>query len=484
MALTDQVLMPGSDYQAICNATRTLTGKTETLKSGDISNELGTVLKQPETWIINEVPNFPSSIISQKLPFIALSPPSPSAVYNYPYDNLTIDGRGMICFQKAGTLTFVYRDGQWWKGLAYRRVSFLTSPSGDLLAWLTDNAVKITDENYSYNVQKSLDYTVNSTSGRPITPTPPYDSLREVIVTPKVVEQATPSIHVTTSTGEITSTVTQAEEGWVKEGTKTTTLQLDTQAAKTITPSSSAQIAVPAGKYTTGAVTIAEIPKSYIGPLAPSAGCADILANVSISVGTLSGINLSLSRRLSTDGNSNIANKVIKQGDEYVDETLVTVPTEQTTITPSWTVSSSSSSYGPTDGRLIRRVVVNKPSTLIPSNIKNGVEIGGIAGTYTGDHVFIKAVSTINTTTSYGTVTFTTRQLARYLSVLSVDGLNYEASADIRSVYENFTRGSYALAITKSSGEYHYSWRIFDSDSPYYDSETVKINIVSNELYI
>ena len=43
MALTDQVIMPGSDYQAICDATRALTGKTGVLKSGDISTELGTI---------------------------------------------------------------------------------------------------------------------------------------------------------------------------------------------------------------------------------------------------------------------------------------------------------------------------------------------------------------------------------------------------------------------------------------------------------
>ena len=57
MALTDQVLMPGSDYQAICDATRNLTGKTETLKSGNISTELETVTPQGETWVLGNVPS-------------------------------------------------------------------------------------------------------------------------------------------------------------------------------------------------------------------------------------------------------------------------------------------------------------------------------------------------------------------------------------------------------------------------------------------
>lgn len=118
MALTDQVLMPGSDYQAICDATRNLTGKTETLKSGDISTELRTI---------------------------------------------------------------------------------------------------------------------------------------------GIVEQATPSLSVNTATGLVTAEATQAA-GLVAAGTKKATMQLPTQAAKTITPSSSAQIAVPAGKYTTGAVKVAPVP--------------------------------------------------------------------------------------------------------------------------------------------------------------------------------------------------------------------------------
>lgn len=41
--MTDQVLMPGADYQAICNAVRALTGGTAALKSGDIAGALAGV---------------------------------------------------------------------------------------------------------------------------------------------------------------------------------------------------------------------------------------------------------------------------------------------------------------------------------------------------------------------------------------------------------------------------------------------------------
>lgn len=43
--MTDQVLMPGADYLAICNAVRALTGGTAALKSGDIPGALGGVKK-------------------------------------------------------------------------------------------------------------------------------------------------------------------------------------------------------------------------------------------------------------------------------------------------------------------------------------------------------------------------------------------------------------------------------------------------------
>ena len=67
--------------------------------------------------------------------------------------------------------------------------------------------------------------------------------------------QATPSITVNSS-GLITASATQTA-GYVSAGTKSATKQLTTQAAKTITPSTSSQTAVASGKYTTGAITVA-----------------------------------------------------------------------------------------------------------------------------------------------------------------------------------------------------------------------------------
>lgn len=65
---------------------------------------------------------------------------------------------------------------------------------------------------------------------------------------------------IDTNTGIVKTTVTKG--GVLEEGVSTT-LQLSTQAAKTIIPSTSPQTAVAAGKYTIGAVNVKAIPSTY-----------------------------------------------------------------------------------------------------------------------------------------------------------------------------------------------------------------------------
>lgn len=97
--------------------------------------------------------------------------------------------------------------------------------------------------------------------------------------TPATTITANPSISVSSS-GLITATASASQsvtptvtEGYVSSGTAGTvsvsgsnTEQLSTQAAATITPSTSQQTAVAAGKYTTGAVVVDPIPSQYIIP--------------------------------------------------------------------------------------------------------------------------------------------------------------------------------------------------------------------------
>lgn len=65
-----------------------------------------------------------------------------------------------------------------------------------------------------------------------------------------------PTVTSVSSGGVVNLSHTQSA-GYVSAGTTTNTYQLTTQAAKTVTPSTSNQTAVASGRYTTGAVTVA-----------------------------------------------------------------------------------------------------------------------------------------------------------------------------------------------------------------------------------
>ena len=95
--------------------------------------------------------------------------------------------------------------------------------------------------------------------------------------TPDTAITATLTGSVDNSTGVVTMSASASQNvtptvvaGFISTGTAgaitvsgSNTLQLSTQAAKTVTPSTSVQTAVAAGKFTTGAVTVARIPVKY-----------------------------------------------------------------------------------------------------------------------------------------------------------------------------------------------------------------------------
>lgn len=104
-----------------------------------------------------------------------------------------------------------------------------------------------------------------TTSLQTVNPDSGYDGLSKVTVNAMpTATQATPSITVSSS-GLISAKATQSA-GYVSAGTKSATKQLTTQAAKTVTPTTSEQTAVASGVYTTGAVKVGAIPSTYIQP--------------------------------------------------------------------------------------------------------------------------------------------------------------------------------------------------------------------------
>lgn len=68
-----------------------------------------------------------------------------------------------------------------------------------------------------------------------------------------------------------------------------------------------------------------------------------------------------------------------------VSTNVPSTPTEEKTVELS--MASGNQVIEPTGGKVLSKVTVNKPNTLLPENIKNNINIGGVIGTLTGGGV-------------------------------------------------------------------------------------------------
>lgn len=255
MALTDQVIMPGSDYQAICDATRTLTGKTATLKSGDISTELGTVTPQGETWILGLVPSSSSGATGTFSAIFTSSYYSNMIFYGIKCSAIT-NGYKIEFYTNSEKTSTISPYSNGWGNDNIRKLTFKSPPTdAKFLSWL--NVWQGEKQNTDLAVCLEDSITIRNTP-YVYEPEHPYDGTKKLNITISPTTQATPSISVNAA-GLITASATQSA-GYVTAGTKSATQQLTTQSAKTVTPSNSSQTAVSSGVYTTGAVTVAAVP--------------------------------------------------------------------------------------------------------------------------------------------------------------------------------------------------------------------------------
>ena len=154
-----------------------------------------------------------------------------------------------------------------------------------------------------------------------------------------------------------------------------------------------------------------------------------------------------------------------------------TVSTETKTV--ALNMASGNQIIDSTSGKYMTQVTVEKPSTLIPYNIKKGVEIGGIKGTYTGEFVSLPFTKVKHLFVDNGIVSFTSDKL--YHTLIVSDGTsnptlmtaiigsgssanNYAHSENSSSVY---TTSSTAISVSYNSSTmmYSYTWKIAESSS-------------------
>lgn len=241
----------------------------------------------------------------------------------------------------------------------------------------------VTFDSDTYNGLRQVNVTVNATPSASILPSP-----SSVYLSPSVSVNPADGL-VTVSDAIVDSIQPVMTAGWV--GTSQTfaltayvanTLQLPTQAAATITPTTSSQTAVAAGKYTTGAVTVAAMPSGSATPAASISG-----TSATLSTGTNT---LTLSKTVSntpqvsagyvssgTAGNSNVsltANVTTKAA---------------ATITPGTTNQTIASGTYLTGAQTI-----SGDANLVAGNIKSGTTIFGVTGTYEGSNPVKTATGT------------------------------------------------------------------------------------------
>ena len=249
-----------------------------------------------------------------------------------------------------------------------------------------------------------------------------YNGLRQVNVTvnatPSAVltwtaerVQLTPGMSLDTSTGEVSVNDIQvgsispiATAGWIPTSQSipvqvkmSNTYQLSTQAATTITPTTSSQTAVAAGKYTTGAVTVAAMPS---GSATPAASISATGASVATGTNTLT-LSKSVSNTPQVSAGYVSAGTA---GNSSVSLTASVTTKAATTYHPSSSQQTIASGTYLTGTQTINAVTT---TNLTAANIKSGVvvQVGdssdsdcvtSVTGTYSGGSS--KNVQTAQTT--------------------------------------------------------------------------------------
>lgn len=148
-----------------------------------------------ETWVLNVSGVLTStftgiSFVSNGETFSSITKGGKGPMKFLKYDNTNVCGA--TPYSGDDDVPRIAWESAMWVNTAYRKLTFSTPPSGDLLTWLEANAVKQANDT-AVQTDKAITITSNGTTE--ITPDAPYDALKKVDVTVNVASVSTVTIN-------------------------------------------------------------------------------------------------------------------------------------------------------------------------------------------------------------------------------------------------------------------------------------------------
>ena len=215
---------------------------------------------------------------------------------------------------------------------------------------------------------------------------------------------------------------------------------------KTVSPTETSQTVTPDTRKVLSKVTVNPISSTYVGSAIPRQPAKTITP--------------SSTSQLAVRGDSYVTGTV------YVDA----VPTETKRVYPVWEPNERSLNIFPTNGKFLTKVTLEKPSTLISSNIRKDVNIGGVIGTFEGglDLPFTKltTVSTDNGIRSFSFTGYYSTIIAKRSGtndvLTAVFGNNLNASFSIDSSGEVLSTSG-GFSYNQVGNKFNVTWRISNS---------------------
>lgn len=229
------------------------------------------------------------------------------------------------------------------------------------------------------------------------------------------IAHADPSVAINSSTGLVTASHYQ-HYGYIEStGTTTKTLQLSTQGATTVTPSETAQTAVAAGKYTTGAVTVGAISSTYVGSDIDRLDSTDLTASGATVTVPAGYYEEEASKAIASGSATTPATTVTANPSISVNSTtgLITATASATkSVTPTVSagyVSSGTAGTITVSGSNTSQLSVQAAATITPSETAQtavaagkyttgAVTVGAISSTYVGSGITRRTSSSMTRT--------------------------------------------------------------------------------------